>query len=212
MKALITGGRGGLGRAIAEALGDDAEVTLLDLPEFDVGDPAAWRALEGAYDAAFLNAGVTTGEGELAALTDEQYRRAAGANLDGVVFGVRECAARLMPNGGSIVATASLAGLTATPLDPIYAATKHAVVGLVRSCAPQLAQRGIRINALCPGFTDTPIVVEELRGVLDVPLIEPSFVAEAALQALRSKDSGQAWVVQPNRIVQFRFPNIPGPR
>jgi NAD(P)-dependent dehydrogenase (short-subunit alcohol dehydrogenase family) len=212
VRALITGGRGGLGRAFATALGDDTDVTLLDLPEFDVADPAAWRAVEGSYDAAFLNAGVITGEGEMAALTDEQYRRAAGANLDGVVFGVRECAARLMPNGGSIVATASLAGLTATPMDPIYAATKHAVVGFVRSCAPQLAKRGIRINALCPGFTDTPIVVEELRGVLDVPLIEPAFVAEAALRALRSDTSGEAWVVQPNRIVQFRFPNIPGPR
>jgi NAD(P)-dependent dehydrogenase (short-subunit alcohol dehydrogenase family) len=212
VRALITGGRGGLGRAFAAALGDDSDVMLLDLPEFDVADPAAWRALEGSYDAAFLNAGVITGEGELAALTDEQYRRAAGANLDGVVFGVRECAARLMPNGGSIVATASLAGLTATPMDPIYAATKHAVVGFVRSCAPQLAERGIRINALCPGFTDTPIVIEELRGVLDVPLIEPAFVAEAALQALHSDTSGEAWVVQPNRIVQFRFPNIPGPR
>src|SRR5256885_6960160 len=212
VKALITGGRGGLGRAFAEALGDDAEVALLDLPEFDVGDPAAWRALEGSYDAAFLNAGVITGEGEMAALTDEQYRRAAGANLDGVVFGVRECAARLMPNGGSIVATASLAGLTATPMDPIYAATKHAVVGFVRRCAPQLAQRGSRLNVLCPGFTGTPIVVEEVRGVLDVPLIEPAFVAEAALQALHGDASGEAWVVQPNRIVQFRFPNIPGPR
>jgi NAD(P)-dependent dehydrogenase (short-subunit alcohol dehydrogenase family) len=212
VRALITGGRGGLGRAFAAALGDDSDATLLDLPEFDVADPAAWRALEGSYDAAFLNAGVITGEGEMAALTDEQYRRAAGANLDGVVFGVRECAARLMPNGGSIVATASLAGLTATPMDPIYAATKHAVVGFVRSCAPQLAGRGIRINALCPGFTDTPIVVEELRGVLDVPLIEPAFVAEAALQALHSDVSGEAWIVQPNRIVQFRYPNIPGPR
>ena len=211
MRALVTGGRGGLGRAFAVALGD-AEVTALDLPEFDVGDPAAWRALDGEFEAAFLNAGVTTGEADLAALSDEQYRRALGANVDGVVFGVRELAARLMPNGGSIVATASLAGLTATPMDPIYAATKHAVVGFVRSCAPQLAGRGIRINALCPGFTDTPIVVDELRGVLDVPLIEPSFVAEAALQALRSDASGEAWVVQPNRIVQFRFPNIPGPR
>jgi NAD(P)-dependent dehydrogenase (short-subunit alcohol dehydrogenase family) len=212
VRALITGGRGGLGRAFAAALGDETDMSLLDLPEFDVADPAAWRSLKGSYDAAFLNAGVITGERRMAALTDEQYRRAAGANLDGVVFGVRECAARLMPNGGSIVATASLAGLTATPMDPIYAATKHAVVGFVRSCAPQLAKRGIRINALCPGFTDTPIVVEELRGVLDVPLIEPAFVAEAALRALHSDTSGEAWVVQPNRIVQFRFPNIPGPR
>jgi len=212
VKALITGGRGGLGRAFAAAFGADAAVTLLDLPEFDVGDPAAWRALEGAYDAAFLNAGVVTGATDPAELSDEQYRRAVGANLDGVVYGVRECAARLMPGGGSILATASLAGLTATPIDPVYSATKHAVVGFVRSCAPELAKRGIRINALCPGFTDTPIVARELRGALDVPLIEPSFVAEAALQALASEESGQAWVVQPNRVVQFRFPNVPGPR
>jgi NAD(P)-dependent dehydrogenase (short-subunit alcohol dehydrogenase family) len=212
VKALITGGRGGLGRAFAAALGADADVTLLDLPEFDVGDPAAWRALEGVYDAAFLNAGVVTGAADPAELSDEQYRRAVGANLDGVVYGVRECAARLMPGGGSILATASLAGLTATPIDPVYSATKHAVVGFVRSCAPELAKRGIRINALCPGFTDTPIVARELRGALDMPLIEPSFVAEAALQALASEESGQAWVVQPNRVVQFRFPNVPGPR
>jgi NAD(P)-dependent dehydrogenase (short-subunit alcohol dehydrogenase family) len=212
VKALITGGRGGLGRAFAAALGADADVTLLDLPEFDVGDPAAWRALEGVYDAAFLNAGVVTGAADPAELSDEQYRCAVGANLDGVVYGVRECAARLMPGGGSILATASLAGLTATPIDPVYSATKHAVVGFVRSCAPELAKRGIRINALCPGFTDTPIVARELRGALDVPLIEPSFVAEAALQALASEESGQAWVVQPNRVVQFRFPNVPGPR
>jgi NAD(P)-dependent dehydrogenase (short-subunit alcohol dehydrogenase family) len=212
VKALITGGRGGLGRAFAAALGADADVTLLDLPEFDVGDPAAWRALEGAYDAAFLNAGVVTGEADPAALSDEQYRRATGANLDGVVYGVRECGARLMPDGGSIVATASLAGLTATPLDPIYSLTKHAVIGFVRSCAPQLAARGIRINALCPGFTDTPIVPDEHREAIDVPLMEPSFVAEAAMQALNDPGTGGAWVAQPNRVLQFRFPNIPGPR
>ena len=211
MRVLITGGRGGLGRAFADALGD-AEVTALDLPEFDVGDSSAWRALEGSFDAAFLNAGVVTGEGEMAALTDEQYERAMRANIDGVVYGVRELAARLMPNGGSIVATASLAGLTATPMDPIYALTKHAVIGFVRSCAPQLAARGIRINALCPGFTDTPIVAAEFRGTIDVPLMEPSFVAAAAMQAMNDPETGGAWVVQPNRVLQFRFPNIPGPR
>ena len=211
MKVLITGGRGGLGQAVAQALGD-AELTVLDLPEFDVGDPAAWRALEGEYDAAFLNAGVITGEESRAKLTDAQYERALRANLHGVVYGVRELAARLMPNGGSIVATASLAGLTATPMDPVYALTKHAVIGFVRSVAPQLASQGIRINALCPGYTDTGIVPDELRGVLDVPLMEPSFVAQAALQALHDEQSGGAWVVQPNRVVQFRFPHIPGPR
>jgi NAD(P)-dependent dehydrogenase (short-subunit alcohol dehydrogenase family) len=211
VKVLITGGRGGLGRAFAVALGD-AEVTALDLPEFDVGDSAAWRALEGSYDAAFLNAGVTTGEDEMASLTDEQYERAMRANIDGVVFGVRELAARLMPNGGSIVATASLAGLIATPMDPIYSLTKHAVVGFVRSCAPQLAALGIRINALCPGFTDTPIVADEFRATIDVPLMEPSFVAEAAMRALNDQETGGAWIVQPNRVLQFRFPNIPGPR
>jgi NAD(P)-dependent dehydrogenase (short-subunit alcohol dehydrogenase family) len=211
VRALITGGRGGLGVAFAQALGD-AEVTALDLPEFDVGDRAAWRALDGEYDAVFLNAGVTTGESSIADLTDAQYERAMRANIDGVVYGVRECAARLMPNGGSIVATASLAGLTATPMDPVYSLTKHAVVGFVRSVAPQLATKGIRISALCPGFTDTPIVAGELREVLDVPLIEPSFVAEAAMQALNDEETGAAWVVQPNRILSFRFPHIPGPR
>ena len=211
MRALVTGGRGGLGTAIVQALGD-ADVDVLDLPEFDVSDAEAWHGLEGAYDAAFLNAGIATGEGSVAALTDEQYRRALGANIDGIVFGVRELAARLMPNGGSIVATASLAGLTATPMDTIYATTKHAVVGFVRSVAPQLEARGIRINALCPGFTDTPIVVDEIRGSLPAPLMDPSFVAEAALQALRSEETGQAWVVQPNRIETFRFPRLPGPR
>jgi NAD(P)-dependent dehydrogenase (short-subunit alcohol dehydrogenase family) len=211
VRALITGGRGGLGRAFAAVLGD-AEITALDLPEFDVGESGAWRALDGEYDAAFLNAGVITGESSIADLTDEQYWRAVRANMDGVVYGVRELAARLMPNGGSIVATASLAGLTSTPMDPIYSLTKHAVIGFVRSVAPQLASQGIKVNALCPGYTDTGIVPDELRGVLDVPLMEPSFVAEAALRALNDEETGGAWVVQPNRVVSFRFPHIPGPR
>jgi len=212
VRALITGGSGGLGLAIAGALGD-AEIVSLGLEEgFDVGDADAWRAVDGEFDAAFLNAGIVTREGDMAALTDEQYRRALRANVDGVVFGVRELSARLMPGGGAIVATSSLAGLTATPMDPIYALTKHAVIGFVRSVAPQLAAKGIRINALCPGFTDTPIVQDVVRPLIDVPLMEPAFVAAAALQALNDEETGGAWVVQPNRVLRFRFPNIPGPR
>jgi NAD(P)-dependent dehydrogenase (short-subunit alcohol dehydrogenase family) len=212
VRALVTGGRSGIGAAIVAALGTDADVTVLDLADgHDVAEPATWRALEGPFDAAFLNAGVTTGEPDVAVLGDEQYRRIMQVNVDGVVLGVRELAARLMPDGGSIVATASLAGLVGAPLDPVYAATKHAVVGFVRSVAPQLEARGIRINALCPAFTDTPLVVEEVRGALP-PLIDPSFVAEAALCALHDEETGRAWIVQLNRIEPFRYPGVPGPR
>ena len=211
MKALVTGGRGGIGTAIVHALGD-AETTVLDQPEFDVGDPEAWRSLEGEFDAAFLNAGTSTGTADPAELEDESWRGILGANLEGVVYGTRELAARLMPKGGSIVATASLAGLTGMPGDPAYTATKHAVVGWVRAAAPALAARGIRLNALCPGFADTPIVVAELRDQLDVPLMEPAFVAEAAVRVLEDKETGRAWVVQPNRVEPFRFPGVPGPR
>jgi NAD(P)-dependent dehydrogenase (short-subunit alcohol dehydrogenase family) len=208
---LITGGRGGIGRAIAAAL-TDWDVVALDLPEFDVVDVAAWRALDGEFDAAFLNAGIGIGYPDVAELPDAEIERIVGANFLGVVYGARECAHRLMPNGGSIVCTASLAGLTGMPFDPMYTATKHAVVGFVRGSAEAMRAHAIRINALCPGFTDTPIVEDELRGVLPVPLMEPSFVAEAALTIMDDPESGRAWVVQPNRVLPFRFPGIPGPR
>jgi NAD(P)-dependent dehydrogenase (short-subunit alcohol dehydrogenase family) len=207
----VTGGRSGIGAAIVAVL-DDGDVAVLDLPEFDVGEPEAWRSLEGEFDAAFLNAGTGTGCADPVELTDDEWQRTLRANLEGVVYGTRELAARLMPRGGSIVATASLAGLTGMPGDPAYTATKHAVVGWVRAAAPALEPRGIRLNALCPGFTDTPLVDADLREALDVPLIEPSFVAEAALRVLEDSETGCAWVVQPNRVEPFRFPGVPGPR
>jgi NAD(P)-dependent dehydrogenase (short-subunit alcohol dehydrogenase family) len=211
LKALVTGGRGGIGAAIVAALGTE-ETTVLDLPNFDVGEPEAWRSLEGEFDAAFLNAGTGSGRPDPAELTDEQWHRTLRANLEGVVFGTRELGARLMPDGGSIVATASLAGLTSLSLDPAYTATKHAVVGWVRAAAPALVERGIRLNALCPGLTDTPLLAAELREQLDVPPMSPGFVAEAALRVLEDTETGRAWVVQPNRVEPFRFPGIPGPR
>jgi len=211
VRALVTGGRGGIGGAIVSALGD-AETIVVDLPEFDVGDPDAWRSLDGEFDAAFLNAGTGTGCADPAELSDGEWHRILRANLEGVVYGTRELAARLMPSGGSIVATASLAGLTGMPGDPAYTATKHAVVGWVRAAAPALEGRRIRLNALCPGFADTPLVDADMREVLGVTLIEPAFVAEAALRVLEDPETGRAWVVQPNRVEPFRFPGVPGPR
>lgn len=211
-KALVTGGRSGIGAALVAALErDGAEVQVLDIADgFDVADPRAWEAV-GSVDFAALNAGVTTGEGDVAKLSDEQYRRIRGANADGVVNGVRRLA-QVMEPGGAIVATASLAGLTTMELDPIYAATKHFVVGFVRSVAKQLRERGITINAVCPAIVDTPLLgeggAERVRGA-GYEVMTSDEVAAAILEAARSGETGQAWPVIPGRPVEpHAFPRF----
>ena len=108
--ALVTGGRSGIGLAIVEALSrDGVDVRVLDVVDgFDVSIPRRGRASSEPVDLACLNAGVVTGERLIGRVSDEQYRRIVGVNVDGVVFGVRRLS-RVM-RGGSIVVTASLAG------------------------------------------------------------------------------------------------------
>jgi len=87
------------------------------------------------------------------------------------------------------------------------------VIGFVRSAAPQLDQRGIRINAVAPGFVETPLIDSTPFADAGFPLLQPDVVAQAVLVAARSSETGQVWVVQPGREpLQFRFPNVPGPR
>ncbi len=215
-RAIVTGGASGIGAAIADLLrADGVEVEILDLATgFDVSDPEHWDRV-GEVDLACLNAGVLGGAADPADLSLEAYRRAMGVNVDGVVLGVRRLA-QVMPAGGRIVCTASLAGLTAYPGDPVYVATKHAVVGFVRGAAPALAARGITIDAVCPGFADTPLVSDDVRRVLGsagFPLLRADDVARAVIQLLRSDGTGRALVVQPGREpMEFRFPNVPGAR
>ena len=79
----------------------------------------------------------------MTAVTDESYRRIVSVNVDGVFYGVRAVVPSIEARGGgAIVATASLAGLISYSPDPVYAMTKHAVVGLVRALAPQLRSQG----------------------------------------------------------------------
>jgi len=214
--ALVTGSAGGIGSAIVSKLRSEGfNVRELDLVHgFDVTNPEAWEHI-GSVDLACLNAGVVTGESEITTLTDDQYRRAVGVNVDGVVFGVRRLD-RVMPKGSTIVVTASLAGLTAIPDDPIYGLTKHAVVGFVRSVAPQLAGRGIRIQAVCPGWADTALTTNGFKQDLTdrgFRLLQPHEVAEGVWAAYKSEGTGEAWVVQPGREpLVYEFKGVPGPR
>lgn len=210
MKAIVTGGRGGIGRAIQARLEVEGyEVEPLDLVGgFDVTDPAAWERVD-AVDLACLNAGVLTGETDPRALSFEAYRGAVSVNVDGVVLGVSRLA-HVMERG-SIVVTASLAGLTAMPSDPVYSLCKHALVGYVRSVAPRLEP--LRINAVCPGIADTPMVDAQREALAGFPLVAPEAVADAVWRAATSGRSGEAWFVQPGREpAPFRFPHVPGPR
>jgi NAD(P)-dependent dehydrogenase (short-subunit alcohol dehydrogenase family) len=214
--ALVTGSAGGIGSAIVTKLRREGfEVKELDLVSgFDVTDAEAWEHV-GSVDLACLNAGVLTGSTDVANLTDDEYRRAVGVNVDGVVYGVRRLD-RVMPKGSTIVVTASLAGLTAIPDDPIYGLTKHAVVGFVRSVAPQLEKRGIRIQAVCPGWADTGLLTGEFKqelGGRGYRLLQPGDVAEGVWAAFKSEGTGEAWIVQPGRDpLLYEFKGVPGPR
>jgi NAD(P)-dependent dehydrogenase (short-subunit alcohol dehydrogenase family) len=216
MTALVTGSAGGIGSAIVRKLtAEGFAVNELDLVNgFDVANPEAWEHV-GSVELACLNAGVLTGDADIASLTDEQYRRALGVNVDGVVFGVRRLA-RVMPKGSTIIATASLAGLTAIADDPVYGLTKHAVVGFVRSVAPQLAKREIRVQAVCPAWADTGLMDADFKrdlGEQGYKLLRPEDVAEGVWAAYKSEGTGEAWVVQSGRApLNYEFKGVPGPR
>lgn len=217
--ALVTGAGSGIGRSSAIAFADaGATVIVVDvnrtggeavvaeilaaggLAEFhatDVSDPTAVSALvdgivakHGGLDIAHNNAGVEGIHVDVADIPLDDWHRVLHIDLDSMFYCLRaEIPAMLNRGGGAIVNTASAAGLVGGYQLGAYTAAKHGLVGLTKAAAVEYGSRGVRINAVCPGLTDTPFIgalppVARDRLMLGTPqgrLATPDEIAQAVL-------------------------------
>lgn len=211
--ALVTGAGSGIGREAArlyaargarvfgadineQGLAETRDLVaatggLIDIMRVDVaseteiaGFVAHITDTAGRLDIGFNNAGITGGTYAIEDYPTEDFDRVIAVNLRSVFLGMKyEIAAMLRTGGGAIVNTASVAALTGPGGMSAYAASKHGVHGLTRVAAMENAARGIRVNALAPGWTDTPMVAANSAQ-------NPAF-AELARTAIPAKRGGR---------------------
>ena len=206
---LITGGANGIGRATAEAFArEGARVIVSDMTDAageetvaairkaggearyvrtDVRDAAQVAALVdgtvrayGRLDVAFNNAGIEGTQAAIADLSEEAWERVLRVNLTGVFLCMKhEIAQMIKQGGGAIVNNASILGQVAFANASAYVAAKHGLLGLTRCAALENAAKGIRVNAVCPGFIVTPML--ERAGLLQDETVRKSIEAAHAV-------------------------------
>ena len=192
---LVTGGGGGIGSAAAEAFArNGAKVAVVDMKleaaaacaeriraaggtaieiQADVTKSADVKAYVdrtvgefGTIDCFFNNAGILGTITPTIEYDEAMFDAVLGVNVKGVFLGLRQVIPVMIANGGgAIVNTASVAGLVGTPNMPAYVASKHAVIGLTNAVSGEVARRGIRVNAVCPGPVQTDMIESVQRQI-----------------------------------------------